>query len=550
MAQPDGSVLAAVEQALRDYHVSFPRDYPPYLFLQTMLKRVKDPSAALAWLMAYSPVERIREDALTMSFLVLREPEIPKKARRLFRKNAPSVLLQGIKDSNVADEIKAQLGPLLDLCGQGLSAEEYQACFKDFGAAVQNLMQKGLASLPDDIEQVETMLLETGLHDPIKPVRIKEENLGAAVMMGALVIESQQMVGSAYLCTAAALGHVQQQDAEILGVALRTIAAKGGEYGRWYLRELSRLPGYGELSADAGRLETEMAQRGVAAKAPARPEFTHGVVSSVDGVGSRSVILFYRTDEGELDALVMLLNDDVGMKDVYGIWGNAAGMENELHGGAAVAYVPCGLELGVEFVSDALALHADQNRPPSGIYLLLRHLLGSGVIELRHRKPRLGSYMLEAVVREPRMVEGSEKLAENPLFGGLWFGSDEAYAFVNARKSQWKGHRGPPPELIREFVKTVAVKDRERLCRRLAANLEIQVLAGRAKETANRLAACTWLALSEEVVPFEEIPFIRALGERALEFIRHNLSVGLRSQDEANKAYEELSDMFQDALED
>jgi len=540
MDQPDGSVLAAVKEALRDYHVSFPRDHPPNLFLQTMLGKIRDPSAALAWLIAYSPEEKIREDALTMFFLVLREPGIPKKTRQLFRKNAPAVLLQGIKDPNVADAIKAQLGPLLDLCGHSLSTEEYHACFRDFETAVKDLMRKGLSSLPNSIEQVETMLLETGLHDPTKPVRIQEESLGAAVVMGSMVIESQQMVGSAFLCTTAALGYAQQQDAELLGAALQAVGAKGGEYGRWYLRELSRLPGYGELSIQAGRLEQEMAQRGVTVKAPPRPEFTHGVVTNVDGVGSRSLAFFYRTDEGELDALVLLLNDEVGIKEVYCILGNAAGMENEFQGDKALVCVSCGLELGAELVADALALHSELGRAPSGIYLLLRHLLGSDSIELRHRKPRLGSFMLEAVVRTPQMVEGSDQLAEHPVFGALWFGSDEAYAFVRARKSKWKGHRGPPPELVGEFLKTVTAKDRERLCRRLAANLEIQVLAGRAKEPANRLAACTWLALTEGLVPFEDVPYVRALGEHALGIIRYNLSMGFKSQDEANRALEEL----------
>ncbi|MGD0088436.1 MAG: hypothetical protein ABSE73_00820 [Planctomycetota bacterium] len=544
VGKPEDSVLAVVEHALRDYRVSSSKDESPYLSLQALLKKVRDPSAALAWLIAYSPHDRMREDAATLSFLILREPEIPKKTKRLFRRNAASILLQGLKDPNVADEIKAQLGPLLDLCGHQLSTEEYRSYFKDFETAVKGLMEKGLAALPESLEQVEVMLHETGLYDPAQPVRIEEDTLGAGVVMGAMVIERQQLAGSAFLCTAAALGQAQQQNAELLSAALQTVESKGGEYGRWYLRELGRLPGYGELGTHAARLEQEMAKRGVVAKAPARPEFSHGVISNVDGVGSRSLILFYRTDEGELDAMVLLMNDEVGIKDAYCIWGNAAGMEKEMSREQEVQYVPCSLELGIEFVSDVLALHAELNRPPPGLFLLHRHLLGGEVLELRRRKPRLGSFMLEAVVRAPQMVAGSETLAEHPIYGAHWFGSDEAYAFVGAGKNQWKGRRGPPPAMVNEFLKSVPVKARERLCQRLAVNLETQVLAGRAKEAQNRLAACTWLALTEGVVPFEEIPFVQALGVRGLELCRYNLSMGFRNQDEANRAYEELSELL------
>jgi hypothetical protein len=270
----------------------------------------------------------------------------------------------------------------------------------------------------------------------------------------------------------------------------------------------------------------------------------------VDGVGSRSLLLFYRTDEGELDALVMLLNDEVGIKDIYAIWGNAAGMEDELGGEGGVAYVPCSLELGREFVADSLALHATLGRPPSGLYLLLRHLLGNEALEPRPRRPKLGSLMLEAVVRTPQMAAGSENLAGHPIYGGLWFSSDEAFAFVRSRQHLWRKNRPPPESLVHEFITTVAVKERDKLCRRLAANLEVQVLAGRAKEPLNRLAACTWLSLTEGVVPFEQVPYVKGLGARALEVIRYNLSLGFQSQAEANKALDALSDMFEDGPED
>ena len=74
------------------------------------------------------------------------------------------------------------------------------------------------------------------------------------------------------------------------------------------------------------------------------------------------------------------------------------------------------------------------------------------------------------------------------------------------------------------------------LARRLAVNLEVEALAVRSSKPASRAAARVWIALTEDVLPFERIPFVRLLCEHAIRAIAASLVKGYGSQEEANRA--------------
>ena len=73
--------------------------------------------------------------------------------------------------------------------------------------------------------------------------------------------------------------------------------------------------------------------------------------------------------------------------------------------------------------------------------------------------------------------------------------------------------------------------------------LEIAALAGRARAPENAMAARLWLALSESVVPFAAIPYVRQLARLALPRIAMNLDMGYKSQRQANRASLEVEDV-------
>ena len=80
----------------------------------------------------------------------------------------------------------------------------------------------------------------------------------------------------------------------------------------------------------------------------------------------------------------------------------------------------------------------------------------------------------------------------------------------------------------------------------MAMNLEVEAWAGRAHHDPNLMAARTWVALVEDVVPFEDIPHVQTLCRLAIERIGSNLFLGFNSQEEANQAQLEYDTTLQD----
>ena len=513
--------------------------------LQEILDCVPEPFGPMAWLLAYEADPRIREHAMTMAFISLKEPAVPEFVRQEAKAGLQPVLLSAIKDKSVPDDRKIVLGPLLALCGPEMPDEEYRACFENFEAATASLKDR-LSEHELGLPEVEQILCDAGLYDPEKSVSPTPENLNAAMMSAAAVIEQQPLAGAALSCVVASLAQEHGLGEEYRTKTLELVSAAGGQHGRWFLSVLANQPGRGDLSVRASALADEMGKQCVRIVPPRLGEFSNGIVSAVDGVGSRSLMLFYR-NEGEMDGLALLLNDEVGIKDYWTMWGNAAAADEELRRKQDIRTVPCTVDLARELVADALAIHAKRNVPPPAHALLSWHMLGDGPVPAKPRQPRLGVYMTESIVRSPDMARGSDKLVENPAWGALCNPSDEAYALMTAAKKRLKGKRdlaanviGSP--LFDEFLALAEKNGRDALLRRMTVNLEVEALAGRAKLPQNKLACFTWVALAEKVVPFGSVPFVRALVEKEIAMMAHNVSLGERSQRAANAKVMELDD--------
>ena len=74
------------------------------------------------------------------------------------------------------------------------------------------------------------------------------------------------------------------------------------------------------------------------------------------------------------------------------------------------------------------------------------------------------------------------------IFGGLWCCTDEAYNFVfrvmPKKRRRTKNAIPYAESIIMEFIADVACKSRKKLASRMAINLEVEAMAGRAKESA------------------------------------------------------------------
>ncbi len=482
----------------------------------------------LVELMARDPSLRVSEQAALLLFYSARFA--PGRLRTRALGSAAADLLEAMRDPTVPDERKYSMGPLLASLGTQLPDPEYAACFKDFEGTVERLSRDGMTSLLDSPEQLEALL---AFHCLIGPDAegVTEPALIEALERAIETLLHNAQVGIALVTVSAAICREKGLALEPALSALEVVARTKTPRAAWYLAELSRWPAMGDLGEKAKQL-LEGGRDVVGGREPlglgrAQPVgvFSHGLVSALDGEGSRDVVLFFRTSEGTFDGLALLLNERLGVLDVFASFGDGDDLERQARERFG-AWAPCDLAFARELVADALGTHERTGRPVPGRFLLYRPFLGEAPLLPVSRKAELGAYALETIVPDPAIVEGSDALAEHEVYGDLGSTSDAAYAFTRSRRRR----------TLDGFLREVAVPERAILLVRLAAALEVEARAGRARRPVNRMAAKVYLALESELVPFDEVPYVRAVSRRSLLAVEKNVRKGFRSQAEASAA--------------
>lgn len=489
----------------------------------------------LTWLAVYDEDHATRERAASLLWGVFQDPSVPRRIHDKLAEQVVPFAEQALRDPGLVDERKLVLSPILSSLGRELTDEELATCFADLPGALAQAARKAGAGMADAADQVEASLHMAGLVATPGQGPVSPENVQQALGMAAVASEGNGPLGATALAVTAAvafeLGH---PDTDGLCAALETAARADPERALALLSELATWPNAGALGVKAGELSERLRGEGVSPRPVPAPRFSHGLVSRVDGAGSRAFQLLFQHDDGTLDALCVLVNDRVGLKDVWCAFGEGAELELQLReSGLEVA--SCDQAFARGLIADALATSAEAGRVLPGRWLLYRSFLGDAPLAPARRAPDLSAYELEALARSPALAADSEELADEAAYDGLGFSSDAAYAFVRAQPPELGALEIDEP-LITSFVQAIEPHERERLTRRLATNLEHEARAGRAEEGHNRLAARTWLALSERLLPFEEVPYVRALAEESLDAIEHNLALGYESEDEANQA--------------
>lgn len=536
--EPDPVTVARVRERLKDIHLSRHADQPPALFLASLMREFPGPGAALAHLAAYDDEVRTRRDAEMLIFTAARDPSVSQSASNTVIRSAVPVLMAALKAPRVSDERKYHVGPLLAACGAELPRGEYEACFHDFEAVATRMSDAAMKEMSPSPRSIEEALSHWGLIRQDEPATPSEQDFQEAFGFGTAMAEQNPEAGGIFLAVAAAVAAEHGKTLLDAQAALALAGDTKTPSAAWCLSELSTWPGLGGIGEKAGELATEMQAAGIVPEIHSHREFSHGLVSCIDGLGSRTLTLFFRTPAGRMDGLGFLLNDEVGIKDVWCAFDQGAPLEEKVRAQPNVTLAPILPPLARELIEDALALHETRRAPPPGRLLLHRPYLGGHPLRVQKRRPNLGAYALEVIARSPDLADGSEHLCEGAAWEELWCASDKAYAFVRDHVRARGRVRGLefPADLVERFAKDVAFLERDRLLSRMAGNLEVEAWAGRAGDSMNRLAARTWVVLSEELLPFHEVPFVKALAQRSLEAIHENISMGFRSQHEANEA--------------
>jgi hypothetical protein len=509
-------------------------DLPVQQILQMVVQQVDDAGRVLAELAAYDHDNVAAERAGLLLFTGLRETPPPERIKRQLRKDIKPVLERALPDKSIPDDRKMLLTAIYGLSGGSFSAEQYSEFFKDFDAAARRMVGQVEARLSDEASELEDALsgmeiigLENVIPDP--------SDIEYVARTGSAFAAKNPAGSAALICAAAAIGIEVGAEPRHIVPHLEAFADQRSDRAAWYLAELSRWPASGPIGEKAGQIAQRMISTGLIPRCPVDRAYSHGFMSMIDGSGSRNLTLFFRTPEGGMDALALIINDTVGLKDAWMAFDDSAGLEEAIYEREnGLEYAQISLPFAREIIADAWALHESLDKPLFGRFFIYRNYLGDEPIRPRRREPNLGWYMMEMMVPTPALARDSGELVDHGPFGGLSFSGDAAYEFVRQRMPR-RGSRLKKPD-FEAFLRDIVPEERERLLERMAANLELEALAGRATSEINQLAARTYAALKLGVMPFHEVPYVRELGRCAAERIIENVKAGFANQQEANEA--------------
>lgn len=502
--------------------------------LEDLLAEADDAAGELARLAAYDLDPAVHEAAGTLLAVSQQGGLVPPSEAARLADAARPVLLEALENPDLPDERKFLVGPLFMLCGGEMGEQDYAGMFRDFAGMMQSKVAAITADVSDQPPSIDR-LLEAMVYDEEDRGGADEGRAACSVLLplAAPLVERDPAAAAALAGAGVALDIERGPVGEDARMAVQMIAEHPCPRAAFVLRELAAWPGGGSLAAQARQAAEDMERAGVAPRATLDSEFSHGLVTTVDGKGSRMVQVYYRAAEGGLDVASVMCNDEVGVKDAWMLAEHGAEVEAEMAGEDSIRVAPCDLAFARAVLADAWARHEELERPLLGRLFNLLPYFNDQPIQPRRRTPDLGAYGLDQMPRTPDLVEGSERLLDSPCYGILWFACPAAYAFINDVRSKG-GPRRLGDEKLVEFITRVAPHERNRLVRRMAVNLEVEALAGRAAERLNTIAARTWLALTERIVPFEEVPFIQTLADMSARLILGNLKRGFHSQGEAD----------------
>jgi hypothetical protein len=520
---PTAAVRAELLEALRSGHTT-------HRTLARLVDASDQVGRALLSLATRDADPLVRNAAAGLLLALTRDPSLPDHVTEPALDDAAAAAQLALGDPSVADEAKQLCLTVIELAGDEPEVDDVTSCFQDFHGSLARmtaLMARGLEDGAESVDVTMAPLLEAD--------EVDAPALEGSLAMCAVVAKEQPRVGATALLTVAAVAQEQGLGGDVVERAIDAAVKASPERAAWLLDELARWPAAGAL----GDRARQVAEQLTVERLPmVSPPIAHALVTNVDSSGSRSALVALRRGDGAFDALVLLLNDHVGLKDVATAWGSGADAIEELTR-TDLTCAPCGLEVVRSLVGDALALHEAQGRPLPGRLLGVRHLLGAEPLLPARRAPDLSTYGLETHARSADMVGGSADLMEDPAFGCLPFASSAAYDLLAAAPSRGR-KRGSARVELEAFLSAIEPIERPLLVQRLAVNLETLALAGWGRTRAGQVGASVYVALSEGVVPWAQVPYVRALAESSMVRILENLRHGHRSEAEAFAAERDL----------
>jgi len=492
----------------------------------------RTPGSDLVWFAAYDFDEKVSSLATGIFTFMMQEETAPEDVRGRIAETAMPDLLQALKNPSLSDDRKYPLSAMYVICGGNLTREELSGFFKDFGSASHRAARRMTQDIVDSHASLIEVLASMGMFEPNEEPT--EQVFLASLDLCRVVRETEPEAASSLLGALAAIAAEHHFDLDAAEAALEMMAETRCGRAAWCLDELARWPGTFELADKARELAEELTAEGVNPQPPSPVPLKSGRVSCIDNAGNRMMRLTFELSEERAICCVILLDESCGIKAVFTI-----PEEEEDAADTAVLLrvlnmpeAPCTSELARELLADARVLNEEADAPlPAGIFILCG-LLGGEPILPKRRNPRLDAYDLDNIAGAKKLLRNSGIIATRPPFAYVLFTSTAAYDYVS---DSLESVEEPDKNYVDAFIRYAMTHERDTLLSRMATNLELEALAGRAGEQASETAALVYQAIAHETVPFENIPFLRRIAEDSIDQINANLALGFTSQEEANE---------------
>jgi|GEM_PF-1196544 len=571
---PDSRELAIV----REYALEMlETDDSPIDVLSHVAQDTDNGGADLAWLAAYDfdPDVAMASVALLAGASYYDEHDL---LRKEIWSSAEPVVLAALRNRSLSDERKSALAGVCMRFGHTFENHELRQFFHDFDAVVQQSFDDSMKLAAEEPDELELMLHSASLLSTDDEDVPPPDAVFSLLQITMEALDKHPAAAAAIIGASVAIAAEHHLPFDMLAPSLEALRDNASEQAAWTLRELGNLPATGQIGVLARVMAAQVEQGGVVPRPNLRRTFVDGRLSVVDGTGSRHLALAFRTPDDTIDFLQMRISDTDGICEEWVVYDTSETIDELLEDHEdnieQLDYAKCSLETAREIIADAYAIHEELGKPICGRHFIYRPYLGPEPITAQRRTPDLSAYQLESIEQTPDMAEDSEILIDDITYASLWCSSEDAYEFValimlrelgitnwnkgknaasSAREAVSRLESTIQPDFtdddITRFILEVAADEREVLLLRLAANLELRAMLGAADEPVQRAAAETWLTISKNVIPFENIPYIRELASLSFQLISMNFSYGFASQKEANEAQLYADDYIDDPLD-
>ncbi len=270
---------------------------------------------------------------------------------------------------------------------------------------------------------------------------------------------------------------------------------------------------------------------------PCRSKYASSV-SSIDGMGNRTLWFSRRETEGRLDVLVMQLHERKGMVDALGYTDISRDkyekLFNEVVGEEALVEIDP--EYATLLVRDALSLNRKNSSHLPAEFYVHRRVLPAEALVPESYTPEFGGFELDRIADSTALLEQSASLFEEEYFDG-WFTADsrlfeiaEEFDLLEkdlAGQNLVKSVEG----YVEKFIQDKVSHDSERIAGRLFLIADLMRRSGRERSLVEKT-----LAVAESLLhprqPYRRNPFLRQFALESLKITREAVAEGfdLRQQ--------------------